>query len=184
MATDRPRPFPGSDSPEPRTAPPLSGPASNALNVPSLESSNRGPLRIYTGEPCSCRPGIERDNCPSCEGTGRRLDFAAIRSARLESTPERYCKPWNTGLQSTSSAVARRLGRLFDALSDEITSNVVRGEIVEDIRRFRFDLLERLESEGWFGTYDGGNRFKVYPPGSPTGARKRADMERRLGGDK
>lgn len=135
MTTDRTRPFRGSDSTEPRTATALNGPASNALNASSLES-----------------------------------------------TPERYCKPWNTGLQSTSPAVARRLGRLFDALSEEITSTVVSGEIVEDIRRFRFALLERLEAEGWFGTYDGGNRFKVYPPGSPTGARKRADMERRLNG--
>ena len=137
MSTDRTRPCRGSDSTEPRNAPALNPEASNALNVPSLESP-----------------------------------------------PERYCKPWNAGLASETGAVARRLGRLFDALSDEITSNVVQGEIVEDIRRFRFALLERLESEGWFGTYDGGNRFKVYPPGSPTGARKRADMERRLGGDK
>lgn len=100
-----------------------------------------------------------------------------------EAPPERYCKPFNAGGQSTPEAVARRLGRLFDALSDEITSNVVRGDIVEDIRRFRFDLLERLESEGWFGTYDGGNRFKVYPPGSPTGARKQAEAARRLRGE-
>lgn len=33
-----------------------------------------------TGQPCSCRPGIERDNCPQCEGTGQRIDFAAIRA--------------------------------------------------------------------------------------------------------
>lgn len=32
--------------------------------------------------PCSCRRGIERDNCPACEGTGQRIDFAAIRDAR------------------------------------------------------------------------------------------------------
>lgn len=31
--------------------------------------------------PCSCRRGMERDNCPSCEGTGQRIDFAAIRAA-------------------------------------------------------------------------------------------------------
>ena len=31
--------------------------------------------------PCSCRRGIERDNCPQCEGTGQRIDFAAIRNA-------------------------------------------------------------------------------------------------------
>ena len=35
-----------------------------------------------TGQPCSCRPGMQRDNCPQCEGTGQRIDFAAIRGAR------------------------------------------------------------------------------------------------------
>jgi len=34
-----------------------------------------------TGQPCACRPGIERDNCAQCEGTGQRIDFAAIRNA-------------------------------------------------------------------------------------------------------
>ena len=33
-----------------------------------------------TGEPCSCKPGVQRDNCPTCEGTGIKIDFAAIRS--------------------------------------------------------------------------------------------------------
>lgn len=32
-----------------------------------------------TGERCSCRRGVQRDNCPACEGTGWRVDFAAIR---------------------------------------------------------------------------------------------------------
>lgn len=31
--------------------------------------------------PCSCRPGVQRDNCPVCEGTGQRIDFAALRKA-------------------------------------------------------------------------------------------------------
>jgi hypothetical protein len=33
-----------------------------------------------TGQPCTCHRGIERDNCPQCEGTGQRIDFAAIRA--------------------------------------------------------------------------------------------------------
>lgn len=37
-----------------------------------------------TGEPCSCRPGQQRDNCPSCEGTGMRIDFKKIRDAKTE----------------------------------------------------------------------------------------------------
>ncbi len=32
-----------------------------------------------TGEKCHCRPGVQRDNCPDCEGTGMKIDFKAIR---------------------------------------------------------------------------------------------------------
>jgi len=37
-----------------------------------------------TGERCACKPGMQRDNCPSCEGTGWRIDFATIRALGLE----------------------------------------------------------------------------------------------------
>lgn len=94
----------------------------------------------------------------------------------------RYCVPWNCGLASETEAVARRLARLVQALDNEITSNVVQGKIVDDVRAWRMALWERLERDGWTLTYDGGDRLKVYSPGSPTGARKRADMERRLSG--
>ena len=33
-----------------------------------------------TGARCTCRPGVERDNCGRCEGTGWVIDFAAIRA--------------------------------------------------------------------------------------------------------
>ena len=36
-----------------------------------------------TGRPCICKPGIQRDNCPQCEGTGQQIDFQAIRSERM-----------------------------------------------------------------------------------------------------
>jgi hypothetical protein len=35
-----------------------------------------------TGEKCTCKPGIERDNCPRCEGSGWVIDFAAIHARR------------------------------------------------------------------------------------------------------
>jgi len=38
-----------------------------------------------TGRACGCRRGQQRDNCPSCEGTGMVIDFAAIRAAVRES---------------------------------------------------------------------------------------------------
>lgn len=95
---------------------------------------------------------------------------------------ERYCEPLECGLASATPSVARRLARLVEALDNEITGHVVRGKVAEDVRRFKLALWSRLERDGWVLTYDGGDRLRVYPPGSPTGARKRADMLRRLGG--
>jgi hypothetical protein len=46
--------------------------------VPRL-SSKEAEYQPKTGQPCTCRPGVQRDNCPQCEGTGQRIDFAAIR---------------------------------------------------------------------------------------------------------
>ena len=34
-----------------------------------------------TGQKCGCRRGVQRDNCPACEGTGWVIDFRAIREA-------------------------------------------------------------------------------------------------------
>ncbi len=39
------------------------------------------PRPVPTLGPCACRRGIERDNCAQCEGTGRRIDFAALRAS-------------------------------------------------------------------------------------------------------
>ena len=39
-----------------------------------------------TGTPCHCKPGQQRDNCPTCEGTGQRIDFAVIRNRALQNT--------------------------------------------------------------------------------------------------
>ena len=47
-----------------------------------------------TGQRCSCKRGVYRDNCPQCEGTGWVIDFAAIRartqSMRAESAIDRH----------------------------------------------------------------------------------------------
>lgn len=42
------------------------------------------PYQPKTGQRCGCRPGIYRDNCPKCEGTGWEIDFAAIRARKLK----------------------------------------------------------------------------------------------------
>lgn len=49
------------------------------------------PYQPKTGQPCGCRRGIQRDNCAACEGTGWRIDFAAIR-ARENQREERKAK--------------------------------------------------------------------------------------------
>ena len=45
----------------------------------------RGCYQPKTGAACGCRPGVERDNCSRCEGTGQVIDFAAIRALRAQS---------------------------------------------------------------------------------------------------
>lgn len=32
------------------------------------------------GQRCACRPGVQRDNCPTCEGTGWVIDFQKLRA--------------------------------------------------------------------------------------------------------
>ena len=36
----------------------------------------------HTGAKCSCRRGVQRDNCSTCEGTGFVIDFRAIHDRR------------------------------------------------------------------------------------------------------
>lgn len=43
-------------------------------------STSKPEYQPKTGQKCHCKRGIERDNCPDCEGTGMRIDFAAIRA--------------------------------------------------------------------------------------------------------
>ena len=38
-----------------------------------------------TGKQCDCKRGIQRDNCPKCEGTGWVIDFAKIRKQNEKS---------------------------------------------------------------------------------------------------
>ena len=45
-----------------------------------------------TGQYCHCKKGVQRDNCPDCEGTGMQIDFAAIRklaAAKMLGLPPR-----------------------------------------------------------------------------------------------
>lgn len=76
-----------------------------------------------------------------------------------------YCEPWNAGLASEPKAVCKRLSRLLMALGDEINDHIVKGEICDELREFRFSIQQKLEAEGWSFSYDGGDRLKVREPG-------------------
>lgn len=80
-------------------------------------------------------------------------------------TKRPYCRPLNAGLCSATSAVCRRIGRLLTAIDTEISRSTVDGQINDDIREFRFSMMQRLENEGWSMSYDGGNTMKVRQPG-------------------
>ena len=52
-----------------------------------------------TGVKCSCKKGIERDNCARCEGTGMQIDFKKIREQNAPKflTIEQAMKAGNDG---------------------------------------------------------------------------------------
>lgn len=67
-----------------------------------------------TGAACSCRPGVERDNCPQCEGTGGRIDFAAIRATHRPSIDHGLLSPSGRVSKRARNAALKREGeRLF-----------------------------------------------------------------------
>jgi len=62
----------GDEPPEPQAEP--DGDEPEEKKPPAFES-----YQPKTGKPCHCKPGVHRDNCPDCEGTGKQIDFKAIR---------------------------------------------------------------------------------------------------------
>lgn len=71
-----------------------------ALDTTHMKTTTTG-YQPKTGQPCNCKVGQQRDNCPQCEGTGERIDFAAIR-AKAPATRIDY--PLH---EKTSEAVAK-----------------------------------------------------------------------------
>jgi hypothetical protein len=62
-----------------------------------------------TGAKCGCRPGVQRDNCARCEGTGMVIDFQAIRARGGEdmTQPTKHTPgPWKAVRDETRNAYA------------------------------------------------------------------------------
>lgn len=59
---------------------------------PEEESVREAEYQPKTGERCSCKPGVQRDNCPSCEGTGWKIDFNKIRQQNKDAGPKKEAR--------------------------------------------------------------------------------------------
>jgi hypothetical protein len=60
----------------------LNNQLNRAGEIPPIKSEGKKmEYQPKTGEKCNCKKGVQRDNCPNCEGTGWRIDFAAIRES-------------------------------------------------------------------------------------------------------
>lgn len=68
-----------------------------------------------TGAPCTCKPGIQRDNCPGCEGTGWRIDFRAIRERVAAKHAVHAIKPMAGVLPDEKPSVTIQFAALDDA---------------------------------------------------------------------
>ena len=80
-------------------------------------------LQPKTGERCNCKPGIHRDNCGACEGTGWRIDFRAIHAAR----EAREAKPTAPALWTREEREAWKHGILGRIPDNETTILDVRS---------------------------------------------------------
>ena len=124
-----------------------------------------------TGQPCNCRPGQQRDNCAACEGTGQRIDFAAIRAkAPAEAVPrtahdclpgESYTAPAVSEYDAQAEKFLADHGLKFRAtLADSKPapwedSHAYRPHFRITISKGKPCAAARLTFDFWGSTYDG-----------------------------
>jgi hypothetical protein len=74
-----------------------------------------------TGAKCGCKRGVQRDNCPNCEGTGMVIDFKAIRERSAQRRLEDKSSPirqaitliWRARCDDVEQPVRDRLDRII-----------------------------------------------------------------------
>lgn len=77
-----------------------------------------------------------------------------------------YCTPRDTSAAGIKE-ICRRVAGLLRCLENEVSSAVAHGEITQDLQRFRIEVLQRLENEGWSFSYNAGPRLQARQPGHP-----------------
>ena len=95
-------------------------------------------------------------------------DHLGAAAALLASTDEKgnWCVPWNAGLASEPQAVGKLLGQLLTVLG-EVNSNVIHGELVDQLWALRVTLHDQLTAVGWRIRAKEGHGWKVLPPLEP-----------------
>jgi len=76
-----------------------------------------------TGALCGCIPGIQRDNCAQCEGTGQIIDFAKIRAKNVKTNPAAMRKI----TQDDMNSAARGL-KMISMPADELKQLIADGK--------------------------------------------------------
>jgi len=92
-----------------------------------------------TGQPCHCKQGVQRDNCPACEGTGWRIDFAAIRAHALDGSDD--------AIEARIVALRTELSAyhaLHDGLSDMIESGRLTIDDIPDDYNWLVESLANM----------------------------------------
>jgi len=103
--------------------------------------------------PCSCKRGQQRDNCPQCEGTGQRIDFAAIR-ARNRRPAEKRLTMLEMGEADieTAQRIAERLGFTQHAYTS--TSDVIGLFCLPDHAQHRHGCVVKTKEFGFMFVAD------------------------------
>lgn len=74
-----------------------------------------------------------------------------------------WCAPWEAGLDSEARAVGKRLGEILTALGS-LSTNHVKGTILEELREARLELHDALTEAGWRIKARGTSGWTVLPP--------------------
>jgi hypothetical protein len=108
-----------------------------------------------TGQPCHCKRGVQRDNCPDCEGTGMRIDFNAIR-ARNALTVTRYVVTHinKDGMRTLAQPCQGRYTYATTEEAQSVLDAMMQNNSLDTLKQFYGLPLEVRACECYAGHFD------------------------------
>lgn len=96
-----------------------------------------------TGAKCSCKKGVQRDNCATCEGTGLVIDFNAIRNKQTlkNITSKEHFEKYNAIVSGTQSVY----------LSAVIVGRLTKERIINELTDGESNSLNTIPLPVWDG---------------------------------